>query len=240
MKKITCFVLFLCLSMTHLLAQSASENTEIKRYARTQKRFTFAIQPLQAFNNALRYDFEFRLGDGPGWLQLGPAFYFNSRDKNSGNADHYYEGNNYYYSGYFENWQWREPYSKLQGIGVDINYKHFLDARRSFYFAVGFAYARFNIKYWSREWQDFTEDGLMYTQYGERYNTQNINRYGINNFIGYQIPARHAFLFDVFGGYAIRFAFADDDKPSFNRDMFSYGYSGIVAMLGFRIGFGIR
>ena len=80
----------------------------------------------------------------------------------------------------------------------------------------------------------------MYTQYGESYNTQEINRYGINNFIGYQIPARHAFLFDIFGGYAIRFAFADDDQPSFNKKMLSYGYSGIVAMFGFRLGFGIR
>jgi len=239
MKKITCFVFCLCLFTAHVPAQSASDNTETKRYAHTQKRFTFTIQPLHAFSNCLRYDFEFRLGNGPGWLQLGPALYFNSRDNKSGDTDYYYEGNNYY-RGFFKNWQWREPYSKLQGIGLDINYKHFLDARRSLYFAVGVSYTRFNIKYWSREWQDFSEDGLMYTQYGERYNTQYINRYGINNFIGYQIPARHAFLVDFFGGYAIRFSFADDDKPSFNKYMLSYGYSGIVAMFGIRLGFGIR
>jgi len=238
MKRV-CFLLLLLLwTVTlHVHPQGVSGNTENKRYAQTQKKFTFAVQPLQLFNNSLRYDFDIRLGNGPGWLQFGPAIYF-SQDNNTNRPNYYYDGKDYFHNGF--NWHWREPYSELKGFGLDLNYKHYLDARRSFYFAAGFSYARFDIKYWGRAWKDYLEDGLTYLEYTEEYRTQQINRFGVNNFVGYQIPVRGAFLFDVFGGYAVRFARSDDDKPSFNEDMFSYGYSGIVALIGFRIGFGIR
>ena len=239
MKKV-CYLLFLSLGVAimQVHAQDTSGNTENKRYAMSQKKFTFGIQPLQAFNNGLRYDFEIRLGNGPGWLQFGPAFYYNVPSTGSGNHNYYYEGKNYHRD--WLNLQWREPYSELKGVGLDINYKHFLDARRSLYIAAGLSYARFDIKYRTKAWKDYIEDGLAYLEYAEAYRFQQIDRFGVNNFIGYQIPARSAFLFDVFGGYAVRFSFSDEDKPAFDNDMFSYGYSGIVALIGFRIGFGIR
>jgi hypothetical protein len=128
----------------------------------------------------------------------------------------------------------------MKGVGLDINYKHFLDARRSFYIAAGLSYTRFYIKYWGRAWEDYIEDGLQYFTYKENYHNQQIERFGVNNFIGYQIPARSAFLFDVFGGYAVRYSVADENKPTFNSDMFSYGYSGVVLLIGIRIGFGVK
>ena len=236
MKKTLLLVLVWTVTM-HVYAQEQSDVTENKRYLRTQKKATFAIQPLQVFSNSLRYDFEIRLGNGPGWLQFGPAFYF-SQDNNSRNSNYYYEGNDYYYDWY--NLRLREPFSKLKGAGLDINYKHFLDARRSFYMAAGLSYTRFEIKYSGRAWEDYTEDGLVYHTYVEGYHTQQIKRFGINNFIGYQIPAQNAFLFDVFGGYAIRFSSSDENKPAFDNYMFSYGYTGFVLIMGIRIGFGIR
>ena len=217
--------------------QGASGNTENQRYTLTQKKVTFAVQPLQLINNGLRYDIEIRLGKGPGWLQIGPAFYF-LKDNDGNYPNYYYEGKTFYRNWY--SFHWREPYSELKGAGLDLNYKHFLDARRSFYIAAGLSYTRYNIKYWAKVWKDYVEDGLKYYEYGEDYNTQKINKFGINTFVGYQIPTRSAFLFDVFGGYAVRYSFADDDKPPFDNSIFSYGYSGIVALTGFRIGFGVR
>ena len=236
MKKL-CFLLLLCACVMQTYAQFATDNTENKRYAQTQKKITFAVQPLQLFNNGLRYDFEIRLGNGPGWLQFGPAFYF--LPNNTNNSAYYYEGNDYFYDRY--NFSWREPYNKLKGIGLDINYKHFLDSRRSLYMAAGLSYTRFDIKYRSQDRNDYIKDDIMYYyESGKGYNTQKIDRFGINHFVGFQIPTRGAFLFDMFGGYAVRFSFAEEDKPLFNNAMFSYGYSGIVALIGFRIGFGIR
>jgi len=218
-------------------AQQTSVSTENTRYAHTQKKMTFAIQPFQFVNNSIRYDIEIRLGKGPGWLQFGPAFYyrsFNSKEK----PNYYYQGDLFYDSGY--SWGWRESYSGLKGAGLDLNYKHFLDARRSFYFGIGLSYTNLNIKYWSQGLEDYAEDGLQYFEYKQHYQIQHIDRFGFNNFIGYQIPSRHAFLFDVFGGYALRFTNCDENKPAFDAYMYSYGYNGFVLQVGIRIGFGIR
>ena len=227
----------LCAITLQVNAQQSSVNTENKRYAHTQKKFTFAVQPFQMCNNSLRYDFEIRLGKGPGWLQVGPAFYFKPFDEREKPDYNYNEGGDYYQPGIY---LFREPYSGLKGSGLDLNYKHFLDPRRSFYIAVGVSYAHFNIKYWTWTWDDYIEDGLQYFTNVQAYRTQQIDRFGVNNFIGFQIPSRHAFLFDVFGGYALRFADSDKNQPAFNRFPYSYGYSGIVFLMGVRFGFGIR
>ena len=225
-----CFLFLLCATAI----QVQSQDIENKRYAQTQKKVTFAVQPFQLFNNALRYDFEIRLGNGSGWLQFGPAFYLNTSD----NHNYHYEGKDYYHNWYYG--YWREPYSELKGVGLDLNYKHFLDARRSFYIAIGLSYTRFDFKYRGNKLEDYVEDGLTFYEYREGYYKQQIDRFGVNNFVGFQIPTRSAFLFDVFGGYAVRYSFSDEDKPSFANYPFSYGYSGVVPLIGFRIGFGVR
>ena len=229
------FLLSVWVVTIHVYAQDESGVTENKRYALTQKKFTFAIQPLQLLNSSLRYDFEFRLGNGPGWLQMGPAFYFVS-DNN--NANYQYDAP--YYHRNRVGLQWDESYSEAKGMGIDLNYKHFLDARRSFYMAAGLSYARFNIKYWGQVWEDYIEDGLKYHTFVDGRHTQQIDRFGVNHFIGFQIPSQSAFHFDVFGGYAVRFSSSDENKPAFDSYMFSYGYTGFVLTMGIRIGFGVR
>ena len=228
------FLIALCVVSFQVYAQDESGVTENKRYAQTQKKFTFAMQPMQLFNSSLRYDFEFRLGKGPGWLQLGPAFYYVPDN----NANYHYD-RPYYYSNTF-GLQRDEPYSEAKGMGIDLNYKHFLDVRRSFYMAVGLSYARFDIQYWGQVWEDYIEDGLKYHTFVDGRHTQQIDRFGVNHFVGYQIPARSAFLFDVFGGYAVRFSSSDENKPAFDSYMFSYGYTGFLLTMGIRIGFGVR
>ena len=237
MKKICYLLLMLCAVSLQIQAQRASGNQGESRYAQTQKKITFAVQPFQVFNNGLRYDFEVRLGNGPGWLQFGPAFYYKTFNENE-NPGYYYEGKICHNQ--WLNWDLHEPFSGLKGGGLDLNYKHFIDPRRSVYVAFGVSYAHFDVKYWSWGLDGFIEDGLQYHAYSQRFRTQQIDRFGVNNFIGHQIPSRGAFLFDVFGGYAFRFASYDEDKPAFARNAYSYGYSGIVLLMGIRLGFGIR
>jgi hypothetical protein len=217
-KKLFLLGLFAGLFVSSAYTQNTTEN---KRYLATQKKYTFAIQPFQAFNGAWRSDFEMRLGDGPGWLQYGLSLY--SADENSEILR-----------------ELRESASKLRGAGLEVNYKRFLDSRRSLYFAGGLSYTHFKIDYWGYSWVNYVEDGLQYHTQSSGYYTQQIDRLGINAFFGYQIPARGAFLFDAYTGLAQRYSFSDKNKPSFNDTMFSYGYTGPVFLLGIRVGFGVR
>ena len=228
MRKYICLLLpAICLFAIHIHAQQ----TPGERYARSQKKYTFTFQPFQLFNSGLKFDFEVRLGDGPGWLQFSPAVYYATKDE----YDHYdrYYNQNFCFA-------CREPYSKLSGGGLDVNYKHFLNPRRTFYMAAGVTCTIFYLDYWGDAWNDYTEDGLSYHGYEYGLHTQHINRVGINYYLGYQIPTRRAFMYDMFWGLSYRHSYSDKNKLSFNDNMFSYGYSGVVFIAGVRIGIGLK
>ncbi len=220
-------------------AQSQEEVSSSDLYLRHQKKYTIAIQPVQLFNWGLRFDFEVRLGDGPGWLQFGPTGYYSIYGGSKDNPDYYYSGDKYYYE-----WDYhldiREPLTQLKGGGLDINYKRFVNPQRSFYVAGGLSYAKFDIEYWGREWYDYVEDGLDYHEYRLCYHDQNIDRIGINTYFGYQFPKRRAFLLDMFIGVAYRYSFYNKSGYEFDETMISYGRRGLVFLTGVRIGFGFR
>ena len=235
-KSLYLFVLAVCIFASHAHAQEQIENARPPRYLSTQKKYTFAIQPFQLFNNCWRSDFEIRLGDGPGWLQLGPTIYYANHEKDK--PDHFYDSQNY------DEHNFREPFSKLKGGGLDVNYKRFLNARRSFYMASGLSYTYFDINFYGAvgKWNDYIEDSLPYHEYiyTVGYHSQYINRLSINQYFGFQPATRSAFLFDMFWGLSYRHCFMDKDKPAFNKASFSYGYSGLAIMMGIRLGFGIK
>jgi hypothetical protein len=230
-----------CFFASHAHAQDQFEHVNPPRYLSTQKRITFAIQPFQWLNNCWRSDIEIRLGDGPGWLQFGPTIYYANHVKDT--PDHFYDGK-YYSREYGYNTIFREPYSKLKGGGLDVNYKRFLNANRTFYISSGLSYTYFDINYYGVNgvWKDYTEDGLPYHEYTytSGYHSQYINRVSINHYFGFQPAIRAAFLFDMFWGLSYRHCFMDKDKPAFNQSVFSYGYSGPAFMMGLRFGFGIK
>ena len=231
MKKIT----FLLLLTAWCFVAFAQEQEKAPRYLSTQKKFTFAVQPFQLFNWGFRFDFETRLGNGPGWLQFGPTIYSATRDN-----DYYFIDNHRWHNGVF---YLREPFTQLNGAGLDINYKRFIDPYRSLYFASGLSYTRFNLDYKRMgDWRDYTEDGLLYHAYIYERNmqTQHIDRMAINGYFGFQPAARHGFLFDMFIGFSYRHAEADKGKPQFNDYSYSYGFTGFVFMAGIRFGVGIK
>ena len=225
MKKVLCLLLAAWTATVSIYAQSNSGDPSSQRYLLTQKKYTFAIQPLQQFNNGWRFDFEMRLNDGPSWLQFGPTIY-----SATGETD-----NSLFYR--------HEYFLKLRGGGLDVNYKEFFNSKRSLYTAAGLSYNYFNIEYSKGEyiWIDYTEDGLPYHEQAFIIgnDTQHIHRIGANYYIGYQAPFRSPFLFDMFLGLSYRYSFSDKNKPRFN-EYASYGYSGWALMIGVRIGFGIR
>ena len=117
-------------------AQQISANPHSERYALSQKKYTFTVQPLQLFNSGVKIDFEMRLGNGPDWLQFSPAVYYYSKGMD--------DDIGYYYNGTYYSDRWTmKPYSKLTGGGLDVNYKHFINPRRTLYTAAGITYTHF-------------------------------------------------------------------------------------------------
>ena len=227
-------------ALFNVQAQDYIWRGQYELYSSTQKRFTFTIQPMQCFNSALRFDFETRLGEGPGWLQFGPTVYYRKKSRQIENPHYFYVGNDYQYNDSYYDFSLHGPFSKMKGEGLDINYKRFVNPYRSFYVAAGLSYTHFKVDYWGYGWDDFIEDNLQYHTYKLDYRTQQINRTGVNAIFGYQIPTRNAFICDMFLGLAYRHSFSDKNKPLFNRSMVSYGYSGLVFLTGVRFGFGIK
>ena len=229
-----------CLIAINAHGQDTSDDPAHRYYAPTQKKYTFAVQPLQLFNGGWRFDAEMRLGNGPGWLHLSPTVYYRKHDDKEDEPRYAYFENDYNYYNSYYHIDIFVPFSKLLGGGLDAYYKHFLNASRTFYHAAGVSYARFNIDYWGMEWDEYTEDGLPYLAYALDYRSQQINRWGVNILFGCQIPNRSAFLADFFWGLAYRHSFSDKDKPSFNRTMLSYGHTGFVLLTGVRLGIGVK
>jgi hypothetical protein len=221
-------------------AQEATVEPVVKRYELTQKKYTFAVQPFQLVNWCLRSDFDMRLGKGPVWLQIGPALYYRDKNSENDNSDSYYDENGIFYRERYSDYSLREPFSKMIGGGMDVNFKFFVNASRTFYQAVGVSYTHFQIDYRGMAWNDYIEDGLQYHVYKLDNCTQYINRFGVNYFFGHQIPTRGHFLCDFFWGLSLRQSYSDENKPSFNKNMFSFGWTGIVFMTGVRFGFGIK
>ena len=236
------YSLLLLAATINIHAQNISADSFQPPYSSTQKKYTFAIQPMQWFNWAWRFDFEMRLGDSPGWLQFGPAVYAVKKHIDDDNIRYYYEGNDYRYVRRYYSISdlLREPFSEMKGGGLDVNYKRFFDSERSGYFAAGLSYTHFKIDYWGWGWDNYIEDGLQYHAYVLDYRSQHINRLGVNTYLGYQVPTHNAFLFDIFLGLAYRHSFSDKDKPALNRSRTSYGYTGMAYLMGMRIGFGLR
>lgn len=202
------------------------------RYDWSQKKYTVTIQPMQLlFKNSLRLDFEMRIDDGPGWLQFGPAVYY------SKGYDRYFMGKGYDDYDLF----WEHSFDRISGGGLDLNYKWFFDPKRSLYLLSGLSFTHFDVRYWGSVWGDYVEDGLQYSGYfTEGYHHQRINRPGSNFLFGFQVPSRHAFLFDMFFGFSYRYSFSDKNKPSFGTNVFSYGYTGWTFVTGVRFGIGIK
>ena len=235
MRKLLCLLLLAIYPFAmHIHAQQTSANPRYELYAWSQKKYTFTIQPFQLFNAGLKIDFEMRLGDGPGWLQFSPAVYYAMKDMD-GDVGYYYDRDYYY-----DRWTFREPYSKLKGGGLDVNYKRFINSRRTFYTAAGVTYTHFNIQYWGWAWNDYVEDRLEYYSYMFDLQTQRINKVGFNYYFGHQIPTRGAFVYDMFWGLSYRHSFSDKNRIAFNDHMFSYGWTGCVFIAGVRIGFGLK
>lgn len=204
-----------------------------KKLPHMQKNYTIAIQPMHIFNTGMRFDFEKRIKNTSSWIQISPSFYWLPEL----NSKYDYGNNDWYYT-YTDHWTVisGEEIQSLAGAGIELNYKRFFNKKETFYYAAGLSYTYYGVDYKGEYWNTYTEDGLEYHYAEYKDLTQNINKLGLNTYIGYQLPTP-VFLFDVFAGLGYRHSIRDKSLYAFDDHMLSYGYSGVVFMMGIRLGF---
>jgi hypothetical protein len=214
-------ILYALLAISILPVQiQAQEQTIAGKLPHQEKKYTIATHPLYHFNSGVRFDFEKRIKNTPSWIQLGVAGYFMSNKSN--------ESNWIIISG--------DELSYLRGIGLELNYKYFVNKKESLYFAGGGSYSHYNTKYMGTHLRSYIEDGLVYLAMDYGKIDQKINKLGINTYFGYQIPTP-VFLFDMFVGLGYRHSFRTNDTAQlFNETMISLGYTGVVFITGVRFG----
>jgi hypothetical protein len=220
MKK-TVILLSAILFVTSLSAQIQIPENVPEKLPHQTKRFTVATQPLYIFNNAIRLDFEMRIKNTPSWIQISPVGYLLPA-LNEDNTEYWT------FSG--------EELSSLRGGGLELNYKYFFNKKESFYVAAGGSYTHYNIGYSDYYMDKYIEDGLVYYMYKYGDMKQQINKWGLNTYIGYQIPTP-TFLFDMFVGLGYRYSHKNNDVGNqFDGSMISFGYTGAVFLTGVRFG----
>jgi hypothetical protein len=213
-------VMLATLTLPAQVQAQAQEQTIAYKLPHQEKKFTIASHPLYHIANAVRLDFEKRINNTPSWVQLGVSGHFLSNKNNE------------------ENWTIvsGDELTYLRGVGIELNYKYFVNKKESLYFAAGGSYSYYNTKYIGRYWQTYTEDGLVYhaNKYGKM--GQTINKLGINTYFGYQIPTP-VFLFDMFVGLGYRHSYHSNNMAKlFDETMISLGYTGVVFITGVRFG----
>jgi hypothetical protein len=163
-----------------------------------------------------------RIKNTPSWIQIGASGYWLPRK----HTDY-----NYYYT------ITGEELNYLLGSGLDLNYKYFFNKKESWYLAGGCSYTRYNIEYIDRYWHSYTDKyGLVYMTNEHGSLKHGINKFGINTYIGYQIP-KPTFLFDMFVGLGYKYSIRDNNKGKpFDDGMLSFGYKGVVFITGVRFG----
>lgn len=147
---------------------------------------------------------------GNHWIQICPQFY--AAEQNESND---YRG-----------------YNELMGVGFSLYHRVYLGNKApslGTYFSYGATISHFNMKY-----DEPTSSRTNATS------ETNINKFGGDIVVGYQLKAFERLIIDVYAGLGSRYAdkkFTGPTQKEFNRYLYDYGYTGNVILGGVRIGF---
>ncbi|MDR3095242.1 MAG: hypothetical protein LBU62_11480 [Bacteroidales bacterium] len=224
---------FVCLLTVHLSAQNqgmedgTNEVKEVRwRFDKDKNlhgNFALTFQPSRLITHQdFHIGYELRLKKSRSWLQWGLSVPFSINVIWEGKEDK--EDNIY-----------TDDILLQYSIGLNFNYKYFF--HRYLYVASGPSWHYYNIHRDYSGWFDFEEDGIKYTEYGNRKSIQKINNFGWNVTCGFQRISRKGFLMDAYVGVAAQKAvYSEPDSYKYNSTMYSRGYTGCVFLIGFKIG----
>ncbi len=182
------------------------------------------MSPQYVLNNALRFEFDFKLDSTNNWLIIAPQFY--QKHKDSDDALNHRE------------------YNQMIGAGVDILMRNYLlknKSGKSFYYSYGIGYRYLNIETDSYLWETTVEENITYYQRGNSNYTLGIHGLSFRCTAGFQFSIIEKLMGDGFIGVGMKYAFYDRPEGSFirfNQNASDYGYIGTYFVGGFRLGIG--
>ncbi len=174
------------------------------------RNLTVSFQPMYIHNSGLRLDFEYRFKSPNQWIHFCPQFYHIPENQTGFPVIGDYD---------FDN---------ILGFGFNAAYRKYLrDTYKPAgeYIQTSFLYNHFITEYPDDYYVDITK--------------QNINKIGINFEMGYQLISNNYILFDFYGGLGYRQSWynSDGEEIHYISDVsWSFGYSGVMLVLGVRIG----
>jgi hypothetical protein len=169
-----------------------------------------AFHPFHLIQNGIRLDYDRNIGEKQ-WIQIGPQFY----------AVEYADDLNYH------------GFINLIGFGVSGYHRIYLSRKvKNFgtYISYGVSYNYFSLKY---EYDSVNSSSIIAS------NT-NINKFGADVIIGYQMLVFDQLVLDLYAGLGGRYSdrqYTGIKHESFSDSMIDYGYTGNVMILGIRLGF---
>ncbi|MBI9035905.1 MAG: hypothetical protein JEZ03_15695 [Bacteroidales bacterium] len=214
MKKLLSIILLVALVFPFTL--EAQELIPEEKSEKSDNATFFYLIPQFAIINGYRFDIERTYNQGQKAVVIAPHFYVRSKKDNQD----YYSGNN--------------NYNSLVGIGLNVDYKHYLSEKQMSYISVGGGYHYFNSKHDGEAWIENGDELIIVT--GEH--TQVTNRLNVNTLLGFNMEISDYIYADIYTGMGLKYSMIDSDMSQtyFDEYMWEYSYSGITYIIGVKIG----
>jgi len=134
-------------------------------------------------------------------------------------------------------------YDKVYGFGISLGIKKYLFTTSKM---KGF-YSEFDVKYSNISIEDYTDvwldDPVTQNQYLENNKIKNnINKTGLDLRLGFTLSIRDKVFFDFYTGVGIRYSSINtfgDNVIETGNSVYDYGYTGVLPILGVKLGVGL-
>ncbi len=185
----------------------------------------FSFTPQYIFFSGLRFDLERELKQN-NWLDFSGEVFVG---KNTSTNEYDISKDGFY--------------SELYGAGFGVSYKHFMSSTDygNAYFSFGPSYNFFYTKYEEFIWQTQIVNGIEEIHYELVDVDEQIHRFNAAFILGIETEMYQKIYFDMYAGVGIRYSYpivSETTVGEYKYDdyMWSYGYSGTLALVGIRFG----
>ena len=185
--------------------------------------------PQLMFIRGLRADVDIHLGKSKSWLVIAPQYFLANRHNNT-----FYES--------YDDYNSSNAYKKLEGYGLEIGHRIYVTNNlmpEGVYLSYGIMYNHYDLTYEDESWGQIEYVDLDAITYGLFEHNTHIDKLGPNILIGYQKKVLDRIYVDIFCGGGMRYSIIKTSSllpRNFDSDLFQFGYTGTVPLLGFRIG----
>ncbi len=134
----------------------------------------------------------------------------------------------------------------FEGYGVDLMHKVFYhhantsaDLQTGFYFGHGPRYRHFDITFRALDWISFQEAGYTFYEFGLADQKKTIDQYNYVFVNGVEFKPKELLMVDFYFGVAMKYSKTStthSNAPSYNENIWSFGYNGPTFVTGMKLG----